>query len=581
MFNPQNPRSMQRLADSLETSWTKMEVFRKRNRETIEQYVGNYYTEESGDKAVLVQSIELLVKTYLGYLIGRPPRVLMLSTDHRYHEAGRLLQEKINFDVAQTRVNNDLARTVKASMFTQGVVKVGIAEAGEFDVDGIKMMRHQPYVRHILIEDWVQDMSARSCDEWKYAGHRYRMALDEALENKSFDPRGRKALQAAVDAEEVRRDQTSSMIEIDRSQADYEETTTLWDVYLRGPKLLLTLAGDRQTLLRVIPWDDAPERGPFHQLYYDEVDGNPFPLAPCVKLLQLHKVINVLARKLARQARDSKTVGTVNGNDAVDGNRIRMAADGQLIVTESASPISLVKVGAVDAQVFGAMTQFKSLFSQQAGNLEILGGLGAQSETLGQDQILNQNSSQRVNAMQDRVMAFYKDVLSDYAWWTWKDPLESYPVTVRIPNVGAYSTQLTPQMRTHDLFLHQMNIEPYSMAYQSPNQRKQELLGLVQQLLIPAQALMAQQGLQIDFRQLIDLCATYGNLPELREVIRLGGESLAAAGEATDNPVPKPPTNSTYTRVSRSAGNSPGNPNSEASMIAQMMAGGDANEGAA
>src|SRR5207253_10472217 len=48
--------------------------------------------------------------------------------------------------------------------------------------------------------------------------------------------------------------------------------------------------------------------------------------------------------------------------------------------------------------------QLKQLFSSQAGNLDIMGGLSPQSKTAHQDAMLNQNSSQSIADMQDATV---------------------------------------------------------------------------------------------------------------------------------------------------------------------------------
>lgn len=62
------------------------------------------------------------------------------------------------------------------------------------------------------------------------------------------------------------------------------------------------------------------------------------------------------------------------------------------------------------------------MMSYIAGNLDVLGGLSAQSDTLGQDRILNQSANQRINDMQSRVYSFTTKVIEALGWYVWNDP---------------------------------------------------------------------------------------------------------------------------------------------------------------
>lgn len=67
-------------------------------------------------------------------------------------------------------------------------------------------------------------------------------------------------------------------------------------------------------------------------------------------------------------------------------------------------------------------------------------------------------------------------------------------------------------------------IEPYSMAYQSPNQRAQTIQNAVMYIANVSQGFVAMQqmGVQSDIDALIDIMAEYQNVPELKRVFRTG-----------------------------------------------------------
>ena len=74
-MNPNNSKDMARLHRAMEASRRKMEPFRRRHRESIEQYVGVYYSDDAATKPVHVNLMELAANIYLQNLASKPPRV--------------------------------------------------------------------------------------------------------------------------------------------------------------------------------------------------------------------------------------------------------------------------------------------------------------------------------------------------------------------------------------------------------------------------------------------------------------------------------------------------------------------------
>ena len=87
-------------------------------------------------------------------------------------------------------------------------------------------------------------------------------------------------------------------------------------------------------------------------------------------------------------------------------------------------------------------------FKMYAGNLDLLGGLSAQSETASQDKLLAGQANKLLDAMQRRVLAFTKQVVKSLAWYLWNDPFINMPLTRRVPGVRLYA----PSLRHADLF---------------------------------------------------------------------------------------------------------------------------------
>jgi hypothetical protein len=478
------------------------------------------------------------------------------------------------------RIHRALQRSVRNSLFGMGIVKVGLKSNGVRNIGGENVTTSTPFVESILLDDYVVDMTASSFDTAEYMGHKYRVPLKDAIRNPEWDKRVRAKLREQ-DNLNVNEDGDARLAEMsgEADRGKLHKQVEVWEVYVRAERKVVTYCEHYPAYpLRVVDWE-GPERGPYHALFYNEVDGNVMPLAPAATWIHLHNFINSAMRKLIRQAERAKSVGLApnmsNQNGGKDAMTIMNANDGDVVAVESPEAIQERAFGGIDQSTFGFMLQCNQMFSTLAGNLETLGGLSAQTDTATQDAILNQNSSERINAMRQKVALFTKGVLTDLAYWMWTDPTETYRAEMDSP-VGAIEVALTPEERQYDFFEHEIEIEPYSMVFQTPQQRSQQLSQLMMSTLLPAQPMLQQQGLSIDFTQYVKMLAQYMNLPELNDLVQSQGMALNASDSFKASEPSTPPVKvSTENRVSKGAGGMQGD---ESSMIQRLMAGGNQNK---
>ena len=64
-----------------------------------------------------------------------------------------------------------------------------------------------------------------------------------------------------------------------------------------------------------------------------------------------------------------------------------------------------------------------------------------------------------------------------------------------------------------------MDIEPYSMQFVSPQERMAKLNQIIGQVVLPSLPMMQQQGLGIDYKELLSTFSRYADLPELKDII--------------------------------------------------------------
>jgi hypothetical protein len=523
--NPNNQDDLTRLRRAISHSRRKLQPFRSRHRQAIAEYVGIYYSDDGAEKPVHLNFMEMSANIYERQLAARPPKVLVSTHDKQFRPYGIKLEIAMNNMLKDYTVHRAIRRCVKSALFSIGIMKVGTQVIGSYEEEGYDFQKSRPYAAHVMTEDWVHDMTANIPEEFDFCGHRFRMDLEPAKERKDFSKKSRENL-TAIEGLNFNEQGDERIGAISQGTSRYEGFMTdkveLWEIYLPKEKLVVTLSeNEGDPPLKVVDWEGPPNQlGPYHMLWFTEVDGNSMPLAPSMLWRGLHEVANNMFRKLVRESDAYKVVGLVRGVDSEDAQRIMNASDGEVVGVENPSAIEERTFGGIDQRNFALLMQIKQMYSWFAGNLDLLGGLGAQSETLGQDQLLFSSASQRVAGMQDEVRLFTKNVVSDFGFHLWNDPIESYPIRLNLQPLGPVDTFLEAEERdSHDFTSHMVDIEPFSMQFTSPQERLQKIMQITQNVALPALPMLQQQGLGLDWKELFNTISRYADLPELKDII--------------------------------------------------------------
>jgi hypothetical protein len=526
--NPNNSKHLDRLRRAIENSRRKLEPFRRRHKEAIEQYVGIYYSDEGANKPVHVNLMELAANIYERNLASRPPRATIICSNPKFRSQAAKFEVVLNQKLLDYSLHDALQRCVKSALFSMGILKVGLQDAGSYSLDGYDFDKNEPFVESILLDDWVHDMTARLNNAVSFEGHRYRMGKERALEERTFKKNVREKLRSSefnnFNEQGDERLHTISQGFITEEDA-FDPKVELWEIWVPEDNLLVTLIPESDSPpLRIVDWE-GPETGPFHKLYFNEVDGQTMPLAPAMLWKGLHSIVNGLYRKLDRQAQRVKHIGVTRGEDTEDAERIRMTSDGEVVAVDNPDAIQPKSFGGIDQSNFAFMLQSKEMFSWLNGNLDALGGLGPQADTLGQDQLLYASANQRVSGMQDKVYLFTKKVLTDFGYYLWNSPTDTYDAEIDIGGgMAPLQSSLTPEDRNGaDYYNIEIGIEPHSMQYRSPAQRMAQVNQILTSVIIPAMPILMQQGLQVNFSELIKLYAKYADLPELLDIVKSPG----------------------------------------------------------
>jgi hypothetical protein len=546
--------------------------------EVLKQYVGAHYGNDGAADKVPINELRLGVDIYQRQLAARNPRVLIVTNKPHLRPSAYEFETATNHLLQQINLGWSLREAVKSALFMMGVVKVGVSPTSSNQEQGFLHDPGQAYADPVLFDDWLHDMSARRIEEWDWCGNRYRVAYQDVMDSPLFE--NKDSIPTPNDSTIMGEDPRSHSLSQGGGplKEEYRDHIELWDLWLPKERLLITIPADGEGMpLRVVEWE-GPERGPFHLLSFASVPGNVMPAPPVMQWLDLHDLINRLFVKLGRQAERQKTITLVSGHSAASGtgNRIMSAEDGQVISTDDPQGAQEITYGGIHQGNMAFTMILKDLFSYFGGNLDSLGGLGAQAQTVGQERLLKSSSSQLIEDMQDRVVEFTKGVVSDLAWYQYTNPVLEQQLTLQVPG---YDRDIPftwgPEQRQADFFDYSFNVEPYSMQSRGPGERLQTIMGLVSQLLVPMMPMMQQQGLTVDFEELIGTISKYSDLPELAAIVKSNGVPSVPPVQAEQEVRQSPVTTRNYTRTNIPTG---GTQQSRDAMMAKaLMGASDAN----
>ena len=531
----------------MDWSIRQLDIPRTNRVAAVREFVGSHYSEHGSERRVPTNFIELAVTIYLRQLAARAPRSLVTTGSPGLRPFARNMELALNQIPAEIKLGATLRRAVLEAIFGLGIVKVGIAGG-----DGlVGHEQGESFVDVVTLDDYFVDMSAKHRDGIQFEGNDYWLQIDAARE---LYWEG-KPSEIEPDAHTVNNPngvQRAESVGVDEGAELYKDKVWLRDVWLTESNQLVTYGVKSHKLFGTIDWD-GPDRGPYRVLGFSDVPGNLLPIASVSLWRDLHELGNVLFRKLAKQAESKKTIAAFAGGNDEDVQRLQNAADGEGIHYSGQKPEQLT-VGGIDAPTLAFYLQTRDLFSYFAGNLDTLGGLSPMTDTVGQDKMLGDAASARINDMRDRTLDFAKDIFKALAWYEWTDPVRKRIIEKPVPGTDITLRRVwSAETRDGDFLDFNIDIDVYSMQDDTPSTTLQKLGTILERFVFPALPMIQAQGGQLDFKKLLEMVGKLSNMQELSDLITFAEPSVGdPVREGGNQPVRMPAnTTRTYERVNR------------------------------
>lgn len=530
-----------RLVRAMESSYRRLEPFRRLTAGLVEEYAGSGYG-DAGTKVkrdIIVNLMNQAVDAYTMSLAANRPRVLVTTKQARLAWFAKHFQTALNNLIEEIELEHCLRQMVLNAFFCLGIVKVHMADSVPVLMEeGIWMDPGRPFASCVALDNWVHDMSATRWDQVRFAGDFYRLPFEDLKENPNiFDRKVVNQLSPSSkygltgDGEE--RLETISKGD-DTDEDEVEPMIDLADVWIPREQKIFTFAMDcpgRFTAgkppVAVMDWD-GDETGPYEALSFNDVPENIMPTSPASHLSTLARIVNSIFRKGRRQANRQKDVHLYTPAGTETAKQIQRSSDGDWVKAVDTKDVNTLKMGGVDPGNHAFMLGVIEMFDRMAGNLSAMMGLGPQAKTLGQEQLIYGAVSKKEAQMQYRTIDTTVRVIRKLGRLLWDDQVKVIPGQIPVEGAPDYvvDSDWTPEERDGDFPDYQIGIDLYSMSYQSPAQRVQAINQLLTTVYLPAAPLLAQQGGMINFQKLAEIHADLLNLPRLKEVIQFGAPEM-------------------------------------------------------
>ena len=513
----------QQLSKAVGYSRKCLDVYRKNRIDILRQLVGNHYSDSGADDKVPINLLELAINIYMQRLAAQAPQAEVTTDYPELKEICTRTEISGNQLLEDMKLGDTLQMAVMGGIICQGIVKTGL-NLQNVEVGGEQLQSGKAFASYVSMDDWVQDMTATDDENCQYEGNYYYVTIDEA---EQMFPKHKGKFE---EVDKQTQDSENKAHDISEGGAgqreEYKARVRLIDIYLKKEKKVLRCSTNDDEMdpinavLATVDWSHR-KRGPFHKLAFMKIDNNAMPVAPAMHWRDIHDLSNRLFRKLGRQADRQKTITGVRAGGDKDGNRVVEANDGDMIKLDDPQATKEYKYGGIQPETLGFLVMVKDLYSYMAGNLDVLGGLGAQSETLGQDQMLSASASMRIQKMQKTTITFVRDIIEDIYMYMWEDPLHNPTVTKKVKGFDDIAIQVPfgPEDRQAEFIRLNIDIEPYSMQHTTPEAKLQGLRTIFTEFVAPFIPMMQQQGVAVDFEMLFRKIGKLGNIPELNDIL--------------------------------------------------------------
>lgn len=532
-----------RLFEAMRASGERMRRHREERYDAVRQFVGTHYSDEGASQPVPINLVSRYTQVMGKFLIPAVPRVMIAARNRKGAPAVHGMQEWANKQFKKMAFDETLQEWVTNAFYGTSVLKVALSTPADAASGGYALPAGEPFAEVVDLDDFRFDPGARVLKKAGWFAHRYRVAVDLARKLDYFDKKERSKIvgespgnllfngEGDERVNRIGRNYTSS------DSVDYRDMTDLWEVYIPELKRVYTFRSDSgggvppadAVPLRVQEWI-GPHCGPYHFLTLLPVPGNAWGKGVVLDLLPLHNTVNQAYSKLIDQLLAQKRVYATRRGGSDDGMILINASDGEAVSVDDPTALETLEFGGPDQKCAVFSTHLTDVFNQQAGNLAVLSGSSPQAKTATQERMLSENANSGVADMQGKTLSRTSQAIEAMCWYWWYHPELVMKHMREVPGLPEFNREVSvypgnfpdeKKVRRAGSFEElDCRIDPYSMAFKTPQQKLAGFMGVVEKFL-PAIPILAQQNIQMDLQFAIKKIGEYMDEPDIEQLFTI------------------------------------------------------------
>lgn len=513
----QRSEHVTRLGDALESNYAELGKLRKLHSLLVAVAAGPEYPHsfpeypEYLDQEDILSLLRQAAQAEVISLAANRPRFLASPLTSNRTAFARLYADALNAYSKSMRLEEALQDCALNAFYSIGVAKVYMAESVPIWLESDEWMDPgKPFCLSLSLHHLVYDTSATDFRYCQFIADRYRVRYEDLLADNRFSRKVRQQIERLGPAT------TSELFAMEpggmwSSEDTLEPMVWLADVFIAKTSTVETYAIDEnfsivvEEPLATVKWD-GEETGPYHFLNLGPVPGKTTASSPGQNLLRIHNLVNSNYRKLAKQAERLKTINLGVKEDEQIVQAIKQGEDGDYILSEHAEPVRPLRIGGPDQNLFAFTLNALDMFGRMANNLDQRLGLGQSTDTARQEAIVAQGVNRVESYNQERFVKFVREIARELGRLLFKANVTvptQHQIGKEIVLDVPWKAAVEEASREGEFTDYDIDIDPYSMAYRSPQQKVMELQETFMELMQLAPLTM-QMGMMPDINYYLE-----------------------------------------------------------------------------
>lgn len=520
------------------------EPMREARYRMLEEYANGFYSKDV-IKAKPLNLVFRTINTFLAFSVARNPKAMIRPATLDLAPFAETMRLNMNQRLEEIDLYKTLRQGMFDSFFYMGIFKSGITHGGA-QVEDAKGYLHDLgkfFCEVVDGDDFFWDICAKNVETLEFSGNRYRLPLEYITDSgifHNFD--GVKAVYTEVGdtSKKLSPDKISKEVAQNLPQDEIRPYGEVIDVWRSKDGEIWTIPKDGEgTEPLLISKYDGPENGPYDILSHYNFPNSIVPIPPIWSWLDLHDMVNTVARSIYSKELRSKTVGVYDGTAVDDADAIRTAKDGEWVKVANVDKTKTIDIKGPSDGDFRNAAWLLDLFNRQAGNPEMLQGSAQAAGTLGQEKMMMSNASMMLEDMINNLYDTARCIIRRFAWSEWTDPVRSAVLYKERKGLGQIPVIFSKETRQGNFLDYGFDVEVYSMQRQTPESRFRSILQILQGIVTPYLPMYQAQGGTIDLPALIKIAARDRDLTEseVDEIFKMMGEPSMNQGNPF-NPSP-------------------------------------------